>query len=89
MSASTQRMLGFAAVAGRRVDHELLAEVTGLPVAGLVGLLREAMDNHVLVVEAGVSTDVYAFRHSLVQQAVYDDLLTHSGRRCTPSTPAR
>jgi DNA-binding CsgD family transcriptional regulator/tetratricopeptide (TPR) repeat protein len=76
LSASTQRMLGFAAVAGRRVDHELLAEVTGLPLARLVALLREAMDNHVLVVEAGVSTDVYAFRHSLVQQAVYDDLLT-------------
>ena len=76
LSAPAQQMLEMAAVAGRRVDHDLLVEVTGLPMPRLVGLLREAVDDHVLVVERGVSADVYAFRHSLVQQAVYDDLLS-------------
>jgi predicted ATPase len=75
VSEPAQQMLGVAAVAGRRVDHDLLAEVTGLPAPKLIGLLREAVDDHVLVVERGVTTDVYAFRHSLVQQAIYDDLL--------------
>ena len=75
LSMPAQLMLEMAAVAGRRVDHELLATVTGLPAQKLIGLLREAVDDHVLVVERGVTTDVYAFRHSLVQQAIYGDLL--------------
>jgi DNA-binding CsgD family transcriptional regulator/tetratricopeptide (TPR) repeat protein len=76
LSVPAQQMLETAAVAGRRVDHDLLAAVTGLPAHELIGLLREAVDDHVLVVERDVTADVYAFRHSLVQQAIYDDLLT-------------
>jgi DNA-binding CsgD family transcriptional regulator/tetratricopeptide (TPR) repeat protein len=70
---ATQRVLEVAAVAGRRVDHELLAEVAAQPPERLVGLLREAVAHHVLVVEGG--SDAYAFRHALVAEAVYDDLL--------------
>ncbi len=39
----------------------------------LVGLLREAVGHHVLVIDQ--ATDAYVFRHALVQEAVYDDLL--------------
>ena len=70
---ATQRLLQVAAVAGRRVDHHLLAEVAAQPPEHLVELLREAVTHHVLVVEGG--RGAYAFRHALVQEAIYDDLL--------------
>jgi DNA-binding CsgD family transcriptional regulator/tetratricopeptide (TPR) repeat protein len=70
---ATQRLLQVAAVAGRRVDHHLLAEVAAQPPEDLVELLREAVAHHVLVVESGSGS--YAFRHALVQEAIYDDLL--------------
>jgi DNA-binding CsgD family transcriptional regulator len=69
---ATQRVLQVAAVAGRRVDHHLLATVAGEPEEELVELLREAVLGHVLVEVPGGG---YAFRHALVQEAIYDDLL--------------
>ena len=70
---ATQRMLQVAAVAGRRVDHHLLAEVAAQPPERLVESLREAVAHHLLVIDAG--SGAYAFRHALVQEAIYDDLL--------------
>jgi tetratricopeptide (TPR) repeat protein len=55
------------------VDHHLLAEVAAQPSEHLVELLREAIAHHVLVAEGG--SGAYAFRHALVQEAIYDDLL--------------
>jgi ATP/maltotriose-dependent transcriptional regulator MalT len=73
LSEPAQRVLEVAAVAGTRVDHELLAAVVGQDAEQLVGLLREAVGRHILGVdEAG---GAYVFRHGLVQEAVYDDLL--------------
>ncbi len=69
---AAQRVLQVAAVAGRRVDHHLLATVAAEPEGGLVELLREAVVRHVLAEAPG---DGYAFRHALVQEAIYDDLL--------------
>jgi DNA-binding CsgD family transcriptional regulator/tetratricopeptide (TPR) repeat protein len=73
LGEATQRVLQVAAVAGRLVDHELLAEVAAQPPERLVELLREAVTHHVLVAEGG--RDAYAFRHALVQEAIYEDLL--------------
>jgi len=70
---ATQRLLQVAAVAGGQVDHHLLAEVAAQPPERLVELLREAVAHHVLVVED--TSGGYAFRHALVQEAIYDDLL--------------
>ena len=64
-------MLRVAAAAGRRSSHRLLAAVAGLPEPGLVEALREALAQHVLVQDA----DGYAFRHALLQEAAYADLL--------------
>ena len=61
-----------AAVAGRRVSHELLAHVVDLDAAALDRALRAAVERNVLV---AVSADSYAFRHALLAEAVYDDLL--------------
>jgi hypothetical protein len=64
-------VLRVAAAAGRRSSHRLLAAVAGLPEPALVDALREAVAQHVLVQDAGG----YAFRHALLQEAAYADLL--------------
>jgi tetratricopeptide (TPR) repeat protein len=69
---AAQRVLQVAAVAGRKVDHHLLATVAAQPEEELVELLREAVVRHVLVEAPGSG---YAFRHALVQEAIYGDLL--------------
>ena len=73
------RVLRVAAVAGRRVDHELLAATAGLAEADLTVGLRAAIDRQLLVQE-GDRNPGYAFRHALVQEVVYDDLLPSERR---------
>jgi hypothetical protein len=73
LSEPTQRLLRIAAVAGRRVGHQLLAEATGWSELQLEAGLREAIMARMLVVD--VSSETYAFRHALLQEAVYGDLL--------------
>jgi DNA-binding CsgD family transcriptional regulator/tetratricopeptide (TPR) repeat protein len=73
LSEAAQRVLEAAAVAGTRVDHELLAAVVGQDAERLVWLLREAVTHHVLAVDQ--ASGAYVFRHALVQEAIYDDLL--------------
>jgi predicted ATPase len=67
-----QRVLA-AAVVGSRVDHELLAAATGQDDGELVPQLREAVARHLLAVDEGSGS--YVFRHALVQEAVYGELL--------------
>src|SRR6266545_3390490 len=64
---------GVGAVAGRRVPSRLLAGVAGLPEADLEQGLHEAVGDGVLTTDA--ATGSYAFRHALLQEAVYGDLL--------------
>ncbi|HET7519754.1 MAG TPA: AAA family ATPase, partial [Actinomycetes bacterium] len=73
LSEPARRVLGVAAVAGRRVPHRLLAEVAGQPEADLEQGLHEAVGAGVLATDA--ATGSYAFRHALLQEAVYGDLL--------------
>ncbi len=61
-----------AACSGRRVSHPLLAAVVGQPDEVLEAALRAAVEQNILV---RVGTDSYAFRHALLAEAVYDDLL--------------
>ncbi len=69
----TQHVLRVAAAAGRWVEHDLLAAVAGLPEVDLFDALRQAISAHVLV--ADNEREAYGFRHALVQEAVYGDLL--------------
>ncbi|MCW2496088.1 AAA family ATPase [Jatrophihabitans sp.] len=62
-----------AAVAGRRVSHAMLAAVIELPADRLDAALRDAIDAH--IVELTPSGRGYIFRHALLAEAVYDDLL--------------
>ena len=61
-----------ASCAGRRVSHALLSQVVEQNDEDLELSLRAAVESNVLV---QVSDDGYAFRHALLAEAVYDDLL--------------
>jgi DNA-binding CsgD family transcriptional regulator len=73
LSATTRQVLQAAAVAGRSVDHRLLVHVVGVGEPELLDALREATDHHVLVPSG--SAMMYAFRHALLREAIYDDML--------------
>ena len=72
LSDTAQQVLRTAAVAGRRVEHDLLRDAVGLPEDELESALREAIGRQLLVSGHG---DTYAFRHALAREAVYADLL--------------
>ncbi|WP_432564074.1 helix-turn-helix transcriptional regulator [Kineococcus sp. SYSU DK003] len=61
-----------AAVGGRRVRHELLQAATGLAGPELERRVRDAVALKVLDADGG---EGYAFRHALLHEAVYEDLL--------------
>jgi DNA-binding CsgD family transcriptional regulator/tetratricopeptide (TPR) repeat protein len=67
-----QRLLRVVA-AGGRVGHQLLTAITGQPEESLTELLRLTVAHHVLTPEA--DGESYAFRHALVREVVYADLL--------------
>ncbi|HEY3904345.1 MAG TPA: AAA family ATPase [Streptosporangiaceae bacterium] len=73
LSQGAQRLLRVASVAGPAVPDRLLAEVAGIGEADLFAGLREAVDNHLLLVDP--SGQGYAFRHALTRDAVYEDML--------------
>ena len=66
-----QRVLRVAAVAGREVSDPLLRAVAELADAELLAALRQAAEHSLLVVGAAG----YRFRHALLRDAVYDDML--------------
>ena len=53
-------------------DHALVAAVAGLEPAELRDALREAVASHIVVT---VGDESYGFRHALLREVVYDDLL--------------
>ena len=62
-----------AAAAGRRVDHELVARAAGLGEGELADALRAAVAEEVLVPSA--RGDAFAFRHALLREAAYTEVL--------------
>ena len=91
MPDRAQTVIGVAAVAGRRVDHGLLAKVAGMDEHDLLDGLRTAVASQVLVTstsDAGGDGD-YAFRHALLQEAAYDDLLPGERLRAPPAPSPR
>jgi DNA-binding CsgD family transcriptional regulator/tetratricopeptide (TPR) repeat protein len=68
---AARQVVRAASVAGRKVSHDLLAAASGLDPLALEDGLRQAADVNVLV----PSGERYAFRHALLGEAVYDDLL--------------
>src|SRR5262249_46133884 len=82
------RLVEVAAVAGREVDHDLLEDVAALPDGSGLDSLRDAVAGHLLVAVSDGVLERYRFRHALVQEAVYDEMLP-SDRRQLHGTYAR
>lgn len=68
---TARQVVRAASVAGRKVSHEMLAGASGLDPDALDEGLRKAVEMNVLVASPGT----YSFRHALLGEAVYDDLL--------------
>lgn len=72
LSDTAQQVLRTAAVAGRRVEHDLLRDAVQLSEEELESALREAVGRQLLVPGDDAT---YSFRHALAREAVYADLL--------------
>ena len=75
LAEPTQEFLRVASAAGQRVDPELLASAAALDETALYEALRECVGRQVLVPDPTAGIERYVFRHALLQEAVYDDLL--------------
>ncbi|SEF96773.1 regulatory protein, luxR family [Actinacidiphila yanglinensis] len=73
LSESAQRVAKFVAEGGNAVEYRVLAAITGIGEDDLLDALRSAVSANILLPSA--DGDGYRFRHSLVREAVGDDLL--------------
>jgi DNA-binding NarL/FixJ family response regulator len=62
-----------AAAAGREVEHPVLAHACGVSSAALLEGIRAATDGHVILTDR--TGHRYRFRHALLQEAAYAELL--------------
>ena len=67
----SRQVVRAASVAGRRVSHDMLSEASGLKPDCLDEGLRQAVEMNILIAHG----QRYQFRHALLGEAVYDDLL--------------
>jgi DNA-binding CsgD family transcriptional regulator len=72
LSPIAQQVLRAAAVTGRRIDDELVMRASGLATADYEDAVREAVARQLLVPDG---TAGLAFRHALLREAIYNDLL--------------
>ncbi|MEV4745467.1 AAA family ATPase [Streptosporangium sp. NPDC049248] len=72
LSDPAQGVLRSAAVAGRRADHDLLQQASGLDDLAFDEAMREIVSRGLLRLDGEYG---YAFRHALLQEVVYTDLL--------------
>ena len=79
LSPDAQEVLRAAAVGGRRVTHDRLAAVVALDEPALAEALREAQAANLVTVEP--ERRRYEFRHALLHEAVYRDVLPGERRR--------
>ena len=75
LSSDARAVVLAAAAIGREATHELIAEVAALPQVELLDALREAIDHHVLVPADARDAIGFAFRHALIQELAYAELL--------------
>lgn len=71
LDAEARRFARVLATGGVEVAHPVLREVFGGDEASLEAAVRSAVDAQVVVIH----DDAYAFRHALMQEAVYAELL--------------
>ncbi len=74
LSDQQRLVLVYAAVIGRRFEATLLAATMGKPLDEVALALRLGRDNQLILEEAGEHV-TYTFRHALVQEILYRELL--------------
>jgi len=74
LTPDQRTILAHAAVIGRRFEPELLAAALAYPMETIVSALRVARDGQ-LIVEVPGDPASYRFRHALVQEILYRELL--------------
>jgi DNA-binding CsgD family transcriptional regulator/tetratricopeptide (TPR) repeat protein len=75
LSPDARAVVLAAAAIGREASQELIAQVAAVPQEHLLDALREAIDLHVLVGADSGSDASFAFRHALIQELAYAELL--------------
>jgi DNA-binding CsgD family transcriptional regulator/tetratricopeptide (TPR) repeat protein len=71
LDAPTREVLNAVAAVGHETSHELLVRVTGLGADSVEQAVRAAIDAQLLVVD----NEAYWFRHALIGEVVYADVL--------------
>jgi DNA-binding NarL/FixJ family response regulator/tetratricopeptide (TPR) repeat protein len=79
LDEAARMVLGVIAADGHDTDHGLLVAVAGQPEDRVEAALRAAIAARLLVVDA--DTDAYRFRHALIGEVVYAELLPSERRR--------
>jgi DNA-binding NarL/FixJ family response regulator len=72
LTEGARQLSRLASVIGRTVSHDLLAELAGLSEMDIGGSVRDLVHHGQLVT---TGEDGYAFRHALIREAIYADLL--------------
>jgi DNA-binding CsgD family transcriptional regulator/Flp pilus assembly protein TadD len=72
VSAAAKQVLTLAAVAGRRFDFPVLQQALSCHEDHLLVLVKELLAAQLIVEE---SADQFAFRHALIREAIYSELL--------------
>ncbi|MFN8050524.1 MAG: tetratricopeptide repeat protein [Acidimicrobiales bacterium] len=75
----TRQVLRALATVGRETSHDLLSRISGLDEAAVEAAVRVAVEAQLLVVDR--ATDAYRFRHALIGEVVYADLLPSERNR--------
>lgn len=83
LSAPASHVLILAAVAGRRFDFALLQKALQCDEAHLIALMRELMAAQLVIEEA---EDQFAFRHALIREVIYTELLARERRSLHQTT---
>lgn len=79
LDAISQSVVGVIAVVGRDTPHDLLVRVAEVESDELEHALRTAIDAQLVVVDR--DTDAYRFRHALIGEVVYAELLPPERKR--------
>ena len=81
VSEPTVRLLGVAAVVGRKVEHYLLALLSDLSERELYEAIEEAVAAQLLIVDESSIMERYEFRHALIAEAAAETVLPSQRRR--------
>ena len=83
-SSEGRFLLSQAAVIGKRFDAHLLAQVSNQSFEAILNILRTARELQIIVEDVEL-TSSYNFRHALVREALYEELLIGRGATAAPA----